>query len=101
MQADLWKKAWPHEFRTASGSPACANRRSSRSIRRSMKETKDVNQAKETIEALQQQLEDLEAQFKSETDSMAATLDPQTETFDTITVRPAKTNITVRLMALA
>jgi hypothetical protein len=32
---------------------------------------------------------------------MAATLDPQMETFDTITIRPAKTNITVRLMALA
>jgi hypothetical protein len=68
---------------------------------RAIKESRDVGQAKETVEALQQQLADLESQFKAETDALDHTFDPQSETLETICLRPSKSNISVRLMALA
>ncbi|MGH9428104.1 MAG: ATP-binding protein, partial [Terriglobia bacterium] len=43
---------------------------------RAIKESKDVVQAEENVSALQQQLADLEAQFKTETDALAAATDP-------------------------
>jgi len=68
---------------------------------RVMKDSKDVGFAKENVQALQQQLTELEAEFKAETDSLATALDPQTETFETIGLRPAKSNIAIRLLSLA
>lgn len=68
---------------------------------RVMKDSKDVGFAKDNVQALQQQLMELESQFKRETDSLATALDPQTETFETIALRPTKSNIAVRLVSLA
>lgn len=67
---------------------------------RAIKEAKDVGRARETVEALQQQLADLEAQFRTETESLAAASDPLTESLETIALRPTKTNIAVKLVAL-
>ena len=53
------------------------------------------------MEALQQQLADLEAQFKAETESLAAATDPLTEKLETLSLKPTKTNIAVKLVALA
>lgn len=66
-----------------------------------MKESNDVGQAAETVEALQEQLAALEAEFKQETDGIAARLDPVETPLESITIRPSKTNITVKLLALA
>jgi hypothetical protein len=66
-----------------------------------MKESGDVGRAEETVGSLQQQLADLEAQFKEETDALGARFDPSTEQFETVTLRPKKTNITVKVVALA
>jgi hypothetical protein len=68
---------------------------------RAIKESKDVGQAEENVSALQQQLTDLEAQFKTETDVLAAATDPLTETLDTVSLKPTKGNIAVKLVALA
>ena len=68
---------------------------------RAIKESKDVGQAEENVSALQQQLADLEAQFKTETDAFAVAIDPLNEKLETVSLKPTKANITVRLVALA
>jgi len=68
---------------------------------RAIKETQDVGRAEENVEALQQQLADLESQFKSECDALAATTDPLNEKFESMAIRPTKANIAVKLVALA
>jgi Sec-independent protein translocase protein TatA len=68
---------------------------------RAIKESKDVGQAEENVSALQQQLADLETQFKTETDALAAATDPLHETLDTVSLKPTKANIAVKLVALA
>ncbi len=71
-----------------------------RSAGRVMKESQDVGQAEETVAVLQQQLTDLEAQFKSESSLMAASADPLSERLESLSLRPAKANIAVKLFAL-
>jgi len=68
---------------------------------RTWKETQDVARAAETVEALKQQLSDLEAQFNCETQALEAAMSPATEVFETVPVKLKKTNIQVRLVALA
>ncbi|HEX6825185.1 MAG TPA: ATP-binding protein, partial [Nitrospiraceae bacterium] len=68
---------------------------------RAIKESQDVGQAEENVSALQQQLADLEAQFKTETDALAAATDPLNERLETISLKPTKANIIVNLVALA
>ena len=65
---------------------------------RVIKESKDVGQAEENVSALQQQLADLESQFKTETDALAAAIDPLNEKLEMISL---KANIAVKLVALA
>ncbi len=72
-----------------------------RSAGRVVKESKDVGVAEENVAALQQQLADLEAQFKAESDALAAATDPLNEKLDTISIKPAKSNIALKLVALA
>jgi hypothetical protein len=72
-----------------------------RSAGRVMKESKDVGAAEENVAALQQQLADLEAQFKSECESLAASTDPLNEKLETISIKSTKANIAVKLVALA
>jgi hypothetical protein len=72
-----------------------------RSAGRVMKESNDVGQADENVAALQQQLADLEAQFKSESDTLAAATDPLNEQLESIAIKPAKANIAVILVTLA
>ncbi len=71
-----------------------------RSAGRVMKESQDVGQAEETVAVLQQQLTELEAQFKSESSLMAASADPLNERLESLSLRPAKANIAVKLFAL-
>ena len=72
-----------------------------RSAGRVMKESKDVGVAEENVAALQQQLADLEAQFKSESDALAVATDPLSEKLETVSIKPTKANITVKLLSLA
>jgi phage host-nuclease inhibitor protein Gam len=72
-----------------------------RGMSRSMKESQDVARAGETVDALQQQFADLEAQLQRETTEMESKVDPMKETLETVVVKPKKTNISVSLVALS
>ena len=68
---------------------------------RVLKERQDIGRAQENLAALQQQLADLEGEFKAEAEAATASRDPLTEALEPVTVRPTKQNISVRLAALA
>ena len=70
-------------------------------VSRSMEAQSDISRAKETVEALQQQFNDLQAQFDEEVAALASRIDPATETLEPVVIRPKKTDITVQLVALA
>jgi len=72
-----------------------------RGASRAMREGKEAELAEDNVEALQQQLADLEAEFKAETEAYAAKSGAMNETLETVAIRPKKTNISVRLFALA
>ncbi|MCP9471693.1 MAG: ATP-binding protein [Nitrospira sp.] len=68
---------------------------------RAIKESKDVGAAEENLSALQRQLADLEAQFKAESEALAAAIDPLSEPLESISIKLTKANIAVKLVALA
>jgi Sec-independent protein translocase protein TatA len=72
-----------------------------RGASRAMKESQDVGQAEDNASALQQQLTDLEAQFKAEAEALATVTDPLTEKLEILSLKPTKSNIAVKLVALA
>jgi hypothetical protein len=69
-------------------------------VSRSMKEAKDIERAEDTVDSIQQRLQELEADFKADMDGLAAKMDPLTEQLEQIAVRPAKKDISVQLLAL-
>jgi len=71
-----------------------------RSMGRAYKESQDVARASETLEAMEQQRADLETQFQAEAAALQSSLDPLSAALETIVVRPKKTAIAVRLVAL-
>jgi hypothetical protein len=66
-----------------------------------MKEESDIDRAQETVETVAQQLAELDEQFKEETAALEHSLDPQNEELETVTLKPTKANISVRLLTLA
>jgi hypothetical protein len=72
-----------------------------RGVSRSMKEQRDIGRAKESVEALQLDLAELEAQLESETAALEAKLDAQNEQLETVAIKPKKANISVQLLGLA
>ena len=68
---------------------------------RIMKEKEDVDRAKETVQSYQQRLQEMETEFKTETDQLSSKTDPATEELQKISIRPAKKDILVRFVALA
>lgn len=69
-------------------------------VSRTIKEAKDIEMAKDSVAALQQRQKQLEADFKADMDLLSARTDILTEQLDQIAVRPAKTDISVELLAL-
>jgi hypothetical protein len=72
-----------------------------RGVGRSMKESQDVGRAQESVEAINQMAASLDAEFKAETDALEKSFDAQTEPLETVTLKPTKTNITVKVFSLA
>jgi len=68
---------------------------------RVIKETKDIGLAKENVAAVDRLIADLEAQFQAETEQLTAAIDPQADAIETVSLRPTKANIVVKLVALA
>jgi hypothetical protein len=72
-----------------------------RSMNRAYKESQDVGAATETVEAVQQQITELEAQIQSETAALQARTDPASETLERVCIKPRKTDVSIRLFTLA
>jgi hypothetical protein len=72
-----------------------------RGVSRSIKEQQDVGRAQESVESLQGQLAELEAELQGETHTLEAKVDAQSEQLDTISIKPNKANISVRVVTLA
>ncbi len=71
-----------------------------RGVGRTAQQAGDVGRAKETVEAYQKQLDDLNTQFKEETDLQVSKIDPLSEILIPVVLRPKKTDINVQLVAL-
>jgi hypothetical protein len=50
---------------------------------------------------VRRQIADLESQLREETAVLQSRIDPASETLETVTIRPKKANIAVRLVGLA
>lgn len=71
-----------------------------RGASRTMKEGQDIGRAEDNVEALEQRLNDLNAEIEEQIQKLTSAVDPQTEVFDTVTIKPKKTNIVVPLCTL-
>jgi hypothetical protein len=71
-----------------------------RGLGRSVKESQNAARAQENVEALRQQQADLDAQFQAELQDLDSKIDPLTEQLETLSIRPKKTNISIRLVGL-
>jgi hypothetical protein len=72
-----------------------------RSAGRTFDERRDVKRAAESVEALQQQLADLNAELEAEVERLAGRFDPETEPLETVSLKPRKNDVEVRLLTLA
>ncbi|MFY9571124.1 MAG: ATP-binding protein [Blastocatellia bacterium] len=72
-----------------------------RGVSRSMKEKEDIGRAQESVESLQGQLADLEAQLQSEIQVLESKVDAQSEPLESIPIKAKKANISVQVVALA
>ncbi|HEX6036092.1 MAG TPA: hypothetical protein VFY83_16760, partial [Anaerolineales bacterium] len=68
---------------------------------RAAEESGDVSRANETVESVQQQLTDLQAQFEAESAALLDRFDPLTEALETVSIKPKKSDILVQLVSLA
>jgi uncharacterized protein YhaN len=66
-----------------------------------MKETEDIERAEDNVAAISQKLADLEADFQAETRALEQSFDPQTEQLETVSLKPSKANIAVKVLTLA
>ena len=71
-----------------------------RAAGRAMKEHGDVARAEESVASIDQQTQELNAQFAAEVAALDVKVDPSAEVFEKVSLRPKKTGITVRLCAL-
>jgi hypothetical protein len=67
---------------------------------RVLKERQDTGRARETVEALQQRITELEAEAEAELARLEQREDPLTTPLETVAIKPRKSDITVRLCAL-
>jgi hypothetical protein len=65
------------------------------------KSQEDARRAEENVEAIRQQLQELEDEFKRETDLLTEEMNPLTEELEQYTVKPLKKDILLRAFALA
>ena len=68
---------------------------------RAMDEGKDIQRAAETVEAVKEQLGDLQAEFNTEMATLQEKIDPTIETLERLSLKPKKTDIQVQLVTLA
>jgi DNA helicase HerA-like ATPase len=71
-----------------------------RGVGHSMKQEQDVARARQNLQMYQQQLQELQGRIEREASELQSRIDPQSEIFETVTVRPKRTDVAVRLTAL-
>lgn len=71
-----------------------------RGTSRALRESGDVDRAKETLAAREHDLAELDAAIRADVDAIESAVDPLREQLDTVVLRPKKTNVTVRLVTL-
>ena len=72
-----------------------------RGMGRTMKERQDIERARETLAAAQQQKAELEAQVQADIDALSGATDPLGEALEPVVLKPKRTAVTVQLVALA
>ena len=72
-----------------------------RGVSRSMKEAQDVDRAQDNVEAITQDIANLQADFEADTKALEQSFDPQTEQLETVSLKPTKANIAVKVLTLA
>ena len=65
---------------------------------RTMKEGQDIARAEENVKVYQQQLAELNAEVEAQAADLSSAVDPQSEVFETLTIKPKKTNINVQIV---
>ncbi|MCA1609274.1 MAG: ATP-binding protein [Acidobacteria bacterium] len=68
---------------------------------RTMKQAGDIGRAKENVAAIDAQIAELAGELQAELDLRAAATDPLTEKLEPLALRPKKSDIAVKLVALA
>jgi hypothetical protein len=71
-----------------------------RSVGRTMKESDDIARAEQNVRAIEEQRQALEDELKLEMTTLEAAGDPATETFERISIKPKRTNVSVKLVGL-
>jgi hypothetical protein len=71
-----------------------------RGVSRSVSASQDIGRAQETVDAVQKEINDLTAQFNTESAELAARIDTTTEELEKLTIKPKKADIVVQLVAL-
>jgi hypothetical protein len=71
-----------------------------RGVGRTIKESQDIGRAKDTVEAVEQQIQQLEQELRAETAAVEARLNPASEPLERQAVKPKRSNIELRLVAL-
>ncbi len=71
-----------------------------RSAGKLVKERTDIGYAEENVEAVQQRLAALEAEFKAETEKLSTHVDPTSIELEEVTLQPKKSDITISQVAL-
>jgi Zonular occludens toxin (Zot) len=72
-----------------------------RGVSRSMREQEDIGRAQDTVEAIDQQIADLNAEFEASAAELQSTGDPSAEPLETVSIKLKKVDIAVQLVALA
>jgi hypothetical protein len=71
-----------------------------RGVGRTLKESQDIGRAKETVEAVQQQLQQLDEELRAETAAIEERFNAASEPVEPLTCKPKRSNIGVRLVTL-
>ena len=71
-----------------------------RGVGRTLKESQDIGRAKETVEAVQQQLQQLDEELRAETAALEERFNAASEPVEKLSCKPKRTNMAVRLVTL-
>ena len=71
-----------------------------RGMGRIARESADIARAQQNVAAIQEQLNELEASVQADIAAIAATYHPQTEPLDTISLKPKRAGVQLKLVAL-